>query len=110
MYVASKDQKKFMKELKEVYKALTEDASLINLDTLEENWGNKYSLAIRSWRNNWDNLATFFKYPQEIRTIIYTTNAVEAVHRYFRKDTKSISLFPNDDTLKKMLYLAYRDL
>lgn len=109
-YVASKDQKRFMKELKEVYKAPTEDAALINLDTLEENWGSKYSLAIRSWRNNWDNLATFFKYPQEIRTIIYTTNAVEAVHRQFRKVTKSRSLFPNDDALKKMLYLAYRDL
>ncbi len=109
-YVASKDQKKFMKDLKEVYKAPTEDAGLINLDTLEENWGNKYSLAIRSWRNNWDNLSTFFKYPQEIRTIIYTTNAVEAVHRQFRKVTKNRSLFPNDDALKKMLYLAYRDL
>jgi transposase-like protein len=109
-YVASKDQKKFIKELKEVYKAPTEEAALMNLDTLEENWANKYSLAIRSWRQNWDNLATFFKYPQEIRTVIYTTNAVEAVHRQFRKVTKSRSLFPNDDALKKMLYLAYRDL
>jgi transposase-like protein len=109
-YVASKDQKQFMNQLKEVYKAPTEEAALLNLDTLEENWGNKYSLAIRSWKNNWDNLATFFKYPQEIRTVIYTTNAVEAVHRQFRKVTKARSLFPNDDALKKMLYLAYRDL
>jgi len=109
-YVASKDQKQFMKELKEVYKAPTEEAALINLDRLEESWGKKYSLAIKSWRNNWDNLATFFKYPQEIRTVIYTTNAVEALHRQFRKVTKSRSLFPNDDALKKMLYLAYRDL
>ena len=109
-YVASKDQKQFMKELKEVYKAPTEDAALLNLDQLEENWSKKYTLAIKSWRNNWDNLATFFKYPEEIRTIIYTTNAVEALHRQFRKVTKSRSLFPNDDALKKMLYLAYRDL
>jgi putative transposase len=109
-YVASKDQKVFMKELREVYKASTEEAALSNLDSLEEKWGGKYSLAIKSWRNNWEILATFFKYPQEIRTVIYTTNAVEAVHRQFRKVTKSKSLFPNDDALKKMLYLAYRDL
>lgn len=109
-YVASKDQKQFMKQLKEVYKAPTEEAALVNLDTLEENWGNKYSLAVKSWRQNWENLATFFKYPEEIRTVIYTTNAVEALHRQFRKVTKSKSLFPNDDALKKMLYLAYRDL
>ncbi|MCB0732308.1 MAG: transposase [Ignavibacteriae bacterium] len=57
-----------------------------------------------------DNLATFFKYPQEIRTVIYTTNTVESVHRQFRKATKNRDLFPNDDALKKMLYLAYRDL
>ena len=80
-YVASKDQKQFMLELKEVYKAPTEEAALLNLDILENNWANKYSLAIRSWKNNWNNLATFFKYPQEIRTVIYTTNAVESVHR-----------------------------
>lgn len=109
-YVASKDQKRFMNQLKEVYKAPTEEAALLNLDNLEENWGNKYSLATRTWRNNWDNLATFFKYPQEIRTVIYTTNAVESVHRQFRKVTKNRALFPNDDALKKMLYLAYTDL
>jgi len=109
-YVASKDQKQFMTELKEVYKAPTEEAALINLDRLEENWGKKYTLAIRSWRNNWNNLATFFKYPEEIRTVIYTTNAVETVHRQFRKVTKNRALFPNGDALKKMLFLAYRDL
>jgi hypothetical protein len=99
-----------MKELKEVYKTPTWEVGLLNLDTLEENWGNKFSFAIRSWRQNWDNLATFFKYPQEIRTVIYTTNAVETVYCQFRKVTKSRSLFPNDDALKKMLYLAYKDL
>lgn len=109
-YIASKDQKEFMKDLKPVYKASTEDEALLNLNKLQEKWGKKYPLPIDSWMKNWDNLATFFKYPQAIRTIIYTTNAVEAVHRQFRKVTKSKSLFPNDDALKKMLFLAYRDL
>ena len=109
-YVASKDQKQFIKELKEIYKAPTEESALLNLEQLELNWGKKYSLAIRGWKTNWDNLATFFKYPEEIRTVIYTTNAVEALHRQFRKVTKSKSIFPNDDALKKMLFLVYRDL
>lgn len=109
-YIASKDQKKFMQELKDVYKAPTEEAALANLKQLEQNWAGKYSLAVKSWQNNWDNLSTFFKYPQEIRTIIYTTNAVEALHRQFRKVTKNRSLFPSEDALKKMLFLAYRDL
>ena len=109
-YIASKDQKEFIKQLKTVYSASTEQAALESLNLLEENWSKKYTLALKSWRQNWNNLATFFKYPEEIRTIIYTTNAVESVHRQFRKVTKSRSLFPNDDALKKMLYLAYRDL
>ncbi|GJQ64568.1 MAG: hypothetical protein SCALA702_36210 [Melioribacteraceae bacterium] len=109
-YVASKDQKEFIKQLKEVYKAATEDEALINLERLEERWESKYRLAVKSWRNNWDNLATYFKYPPEIRKIIYTTNAVEALHRQFRKVTKSRSPFPDNDALKKMLFLAYRDL
>lgn len=109
-YVASKDQKEFMKQLKTVYSAPTEEAALENLRELEDKWSKKYSLALKSWRANWTNLSTFFKYPEEIRTVIYTTNAVEAVHRQFRKVTKARSLFPNDDALKKMLYLAYRDL
>jgi transposase-like protein len=77
---------------------------------LELNWGKKYSFAIRGWKTYWNNLATFFKYPDEIRTVIYTTNAVEAMHRQFRKVTKSKSIFPNEDDLKKMLFLVYRDL
>jgi transposase-like protein len=109
-YIASKDQKEFMKQLKPVYSAPTEQAALENLNQLEDTWSKKYSLALKSWRNNWSNLATFFKYPEEIRTVIYTTNAVESVHRQFRKVTKTRSIFPNDDALIKMLYLAYRDL
>ncbi|MBL1156042.1 MAG: hypothetical protein D8M51_14080 [Ignavibacteriae bacterium] len=94
-YIASKDQKSFMKELRLVYSAPTEEAALIALDRLEENWGKKYSLSIRTWRQNWAHASTFFKYPDEIRKIIYTTNAVEAVHRQFRKVTKQRSIFPN---------------
>ena len=109
-YVASKDQKKFMQELREVYKAPTEEMALGNLKLLEENRADKYRLAVISWQNNRNNLSTFFKYPEEIRTIIYTTNAVEALHRQFRKVTKNRALFPNNDALKKMLFLAYRDL
>jgi len=109
-YVASKDQKLFMKDLRKVYTAPTEEAAIIELENLETIWGNKYPLPIRTWRSNWVNASTFFKYPQEIRTIIYTTNAVEALHRQFRKVTKAKSLFPNDEALKKMLFLAYRDL
>lgn len=109
-YVASKNQKEFMKDLKPVYKAPTEEAGLLELDKLEEKWGAKYPYPINSWRKNWDNLAVFFKYPDEIRRIIYTTNAVENLHRQFRKVTKNRALFPNDESLTKMLYLAYRDI
>ena len=109
-YIASKDQKIFMLDLKNVYKAPTEELALENLNLLNEKWSKKYSLALKIWVNNWANIATFFKYPDEIRTLIYTTNAVEALHRQFRKVTKPKSLFPNDDALKKMLYLAYKDI
>lgn len=109
-YIASKDQKSFMKELRLVYSAATEEAALIALDRLEENRAKKYALSIRTWRQNWTHASTFFKYPDEIRKIIYTTNTVEAVHRQFRKVTKQRSIFPNDDALKKMLYLVYRDI
>ncbi len=109
-FVASKDQKSFARDLKTIYSAVTEESALINLSTVEEKWGKKYILAMKSWRSNWNHLAVFFKYPQEIRTMIYTTNAVEALHRQFRKVTKARALFPNDDALKKMLFLAYRDI
>lgn len=109
-YVASKNQKEFMRDLKPVYKAPTEEAGLEQLDRLEEKWGKKYPYPIKSWRSNWTNLSVFFKYPEEIRSMIYTTNAVENLHRQFRKVTKNRALFPNDDSLTKMLYLAYKDI
>ena len=109
-FVASKNQKEFMKDLKLVYQAPTEEAGVINLEKLDQKWGEKYPFPIKSWRNNWDNLAVFFKYPAELRKMIYTTNAVENLHRQFRKVTKNRSIFPNDDALTKMIYLAYRDI
>ena len=109
-YVASKDQRQFVKELKNVYSAPTEEAGLNELQLLEEKWGSKYQFALKGWRQNWNNIATFFKYPEEVRRMIYTTNAVEAVHRQFRKVTKAKTLFPNDEALTKALFLAYRDL
>jgi transposase-like protein len=108
--VAVKDHKAFAKSLKSIYSAPTEEAALLALAEVEQTWGKKYILAMKSWRTNWSNLAVFFKYPDEIRRIIYTTNAVEALHRQFRKVTKTRAIFPHDDALAKMLFLAYRDI
>jgi len=103
-YVSYKDIKAFTSDLKKIYRAATEE-----LAKLEDIWGKKYPLSIKSWRANWAELATYFKYPKEIRKIIYTTNNVESFHRQLRKVTKSKSIFPNDQTLLKMLYLATMD-
>ncbi|MGO5076193.1 IS256 family transposase, partial [Clostridium sporogenes] len=109
-YVSYKDLKEFNADLKLVYTATTEEAALAELERFEQKWGDKYLIAIRSWKNNWDELATFFKYPQEIRKIIYTTNAMESYNRQLRKVTKARSIFPSDDALLKMLYLATMDI
>ncbi|KJJ85534.1 transposase Mu, partial [Candidatus Omnitrophus magneticus] len=81
--------------------------ALINL---ENKWSDKYPLAVKPWKNNWIHISTFFKYPDEIRKLIYTTNSVEALHRQFRKLTKNRSLFPTDDALLKILYLASQEI
>ncbi len=109
-YIVSKDTKPFLRDLKTVYTAPTEESAKISLEKINEKWGKKYPMAIKVWQNNWQYSASFYKYPGEIRKIIYTTNAVEAVHRQIRKVTKTKSIFPNDDALKKMLFLVYRDL
>lgn len=103
-YVASKNQKAFMADLKPVYRAPTKEAAELALDELEAKWGNSYPLVINSWRNKWHNLSAYFKYPEHIRKVIYTTNAVEAVHRQFRKLTKTKGAFPNENSLLKLLY------
>lgn len=105
-YIASKDSKVFMKDLKNVYKATNEDVALNALQSLEDTWGKKYSIVIQSWRNNWQNLSTYFDFPPEIRRIIYTTNALEGFNRQLRKFTKIRTSFPTDDSLMKALYLA----
>ena len=103
-YVASKNQKAFMADLKCVYKAATLNAAEIALDELDSKWGEKYPMVIKSWRSKWPTLSNYFKYPDYIRTAIYTTNAVEAVHRQFRKLTKTKGGFANENSLLKLLY------
>src|SRR3989344_6207660 len=109
-YIASKYQKEFMADLKPVYRAPTEEKARLELKNLGQKWGNRYPLVIKSWEKNWPNLSTYFKYPESVRRIIYTTNAVESLHRQFRKVTKNRSLFPNDEALLKILFLATRDI
>ncbi len=103
-YVASKNQKAFMADLKCVYKAATLNAAEIALDDLDAKWGEKYPMVIKSWRSKWPTLSNYFKYPDYVRTAIYTTNAVEAVHRQFRKLTKTKGGFANENSLLKLLY------
>lgn len=105
-YVSYKDVKVFSADLKPIYKAATEELALAALDELEAKWGGKYALGVKSWRVNWPELSTMFKYPAEIRTLIYTTNAIGNFNRQLRKVTKTKSTFVSDDALMKILYLA----
>jgi len=109
-YVNYKHAKVFTADLKEVYTAVTEEAALEKLLSFKEKWGDKYPAAIKSWEDNWDILSTFYAYPPSIRKIIYTTNIIEGLHRQFRKVTKTKAVFPNDDSLRKMLYLASNNI
>lgn len=109
-HISWKDRKAVARDLKTVYGAPTRQAAETALDTVEETWGKRYPLMIKSWRTNWSELSTYFVFPEEIRRLIYTTNAVEALHRQFRKVTKTKSVFPHDDALRKILYLAYHQL
>jgi transposase-like protein len=105
-YVGSSNQKQFAKELKRVYQAFTKEEAEIELSKLEERWGHKYPIVFESWKNKWDNLSNYFKYPEPIRRIIYTTNIIESVHRQFRTLTKTKGAFPNDNSLLKLLYVG----
>jgi len=109
-YLSWKDRKTFTMDLKPVYQALNEEAALMALDELEAKWGEKYYIAVKPWRDNWDEIATMFEYPAEIRRLIYTTNSIESFNRQLRKVTKSKSSFPTDDSLLKILYLAMMDI
>ena len=109
-YVSYKDLKALMADLKAVYAAVDEQSALDALDVFGEHWDKKYPKISKSWRDNWANLSTYFKYPQEVRRLIYTTNTIEGFNRQLRKVTKSKSVFPTDDSLLKMLYLAMMDI
>lgn len=109
-YVSYKDVKKITAALKPIYTASSETAACEELNQFEAAWGDKYPLIVRSWRNNWAEISTFFKYPPEIRKIIYTTNMIESYHRQLRKVTKGKSIFPTDEALLKMLYMATQDV
>lgn len=105
-YVASKDQKEFMRDLKEVYRADNKSIAEDRLEALDQKWSSRYPVVIQSWRNNWEHLSQYFQYTAGIRKIIYTTNAVEGYHRQVRKVTKTKGAFTSDMALLKLVYLA----
>ena len=109
-YVNYKHMKQFAADLKLVYTSVTEESALNALMSFKDKWGAKYPAAVKSWEDNWDILSTFFAYPPAIRKIIYTTNIIEGLHRQFRKVTKTKAVFPTDDSLRKMLYLASNNI
>ena len=109
-FVSYKDIQALMADLKRVYAAVDEQTALSELDSFDEKWSSKYPKIAISWRANWANLSTYFKYPEAVRTLIYTTNTIEGFNRQLRKVTKNKSVFPTDDSLLKMLYLAMIDI
>ncbi|NLX84902.1 MAG: IS256 family transposase [Synergistaceae bacterium] len=109
-YVSYKDIKALMLDLKEIYAAVDEPTALDGLERFANKWDVKYPKISKSWQEHWANLSTYFKYPQEVRTLIYTTNTIEGFNRQLRKVTKSKTVFPTDDSLLKMLYLATMDI
>ncbi|MDQ6482666.1 IS256 family transposase [Dyadobacter sp. LHD-138] len=109
-YVPEKDKKAVIADLKPIYKAINQDQAYERLLEFEDKWGKKYPLAVKSWMDNWVNLSTFFEYTTEIRNVIYTTNAIEGMHRQIRKVTKTKGAFTSDQALLKLVYLVVRDL
>jgi len=109
-FVSWKDIKSLMVDLKRVYQSVTEEEALQNLMAFKEIWGKSYPSCVKSWEENWDILSTFYAYPPEIRKIIYTTNIIEGLNRQFRKITKNKPSFTNDDSLRKILYLASKNI
>jgi transposase-like protein len=105
-YVASKDSGTVMADVKLIYRAVNKELAEEHLNAFEQKWGKKYPIIIKSWRNNWHKLSTFFKYTSDIRRIIYTTNTIEGFHRQIRKVTKTKGAFTSDMALLKLVYLA----
>lgn len=108
-YVPHRHKKRFCDDLRSVYTAATEEAGLLALDEVKTKWP-QYALYLKSWEDKWNELNTFFAYPEPIRRIIYTTNTIEGLHRQFRKVTKTTTIFPSDQSLQKLLWLAQRDI
>jgi len=108
--VLYKDLKALITDLKGVYTASTEKIAILELDAFAEKWDSKYPNIFKSWNESWATLSTYFKYPEDVRKIIYTTNTVEGFNRQLRKVTKNKSIFPIDDSLLKMMYLAAMDI
>ncbi len=109
-YVSWKERKAVARDLKSIYKASTEKEALSSLEDFEKKWSKKYPHIAVSWRKNWGELATYFKYPQEIRTLIYTTNPIESLNRGIKKVTKTRAIFPNEEALFRLIYLAISDI
>lgn len=109
-YVTWSDQKELMRDLKTVYQAATREEAETNLLQFAEKWAKKYPMVVRSWENNWSELSVYFDYPAEIRRLIYTTNAVEGYNRQLRKVTKTKSLFPTPKSVRKVLFLAHKNI
>lgn len=109
-YVASKNQKEFIADLKRIYQAVNKETAESELLNLEEKWGEQYPIVVKSWQDNWDKLSAYFQFTAPIRKLIYTTNTVEGYHRQVRKVTKNKGVFTNDTALEKLVYLAYRNI
>lgn len=109
-YVASKNQKEFIADLKRIYQAVNKETAERELLNLEEKWGGQYPVVVKSWQDNWDKLSAYFQFTAPIRKLIYTTNTVEGYHRQVRKVTKNKGVFTNDTALEKLVYLAYRNI
>ena len=108
-YVVWKDKKAFTADMKHIYNAPNQKAAKVALEDFEEKWNDKYSYAVKSWRDNWEELTVFFEFPIEIRKIIYTTNLIENLNGKIRKYTKNKLSFPTDDAVMKSVYLAVRE-
>ena len=109
-YVSYKDIKLVCAGLKKVYTAPNEEAALLALEELRKTWGSKYPQMLKVWDENWSEVSTFFKYPEEVRRLIYTTNAVEGFHRMLRKFTKTKVIYPTEDALRKSIYLSVQEI
>lgn len=109
-YVASKNQKEFIADLKRIYQAVNKETAESELLKLQQKWGEHYPVVIKSWQDNWEKLSAYFQFTAPIRKLIYTTNTVEGYHRQVRRVTKNKGVFTNDTALEKLVYLAYRNI